>query len=84
MKVQKIEDEKKKLVVEVDGEDNSLVNLLVDESLDSGAVSAFGRQQHPMVPKLTITVAGDNPKSTLEKAAKNVEKLAKAFQTGFK
>jgi len=84
MKIQKIEESKKKITVEVEGEDHSLVNVLVDESFKSGAEAAFTNQQHPMVAKNTITVSGESPKKTLEKAAKNVEKLAKEFQTQFK
>lgn len=84
MKLTKIEDEKKKLTVELEGEDHSLVNLLVDESFEAGADTAFTRQQHPMVATPTVTVAGDSPKKILETAAKNVEKLAKQFQTAFK
>jgi len=84
MKLTKIDGDKKKLTVEVEGEDHSLVNLLVDESFEAGADSAFARQRHPMVANPTVTVAGDKPEKILESAAKNVEKLAKEFQSQFK
>ena len=84
MKVTKIEEGKKEFKVEVDGEDHSLVNLLVDESFEAGAEAAFTRQQHPMVANPSITVSGDNPKKILGTAAKNVEKRAKEFQSKFK
>lgn len=84
MKVKKVEETDKKLTVEMEGEDYSMANLLVDESFESGADAAFMRQQHPMVASPSVTVSGSNPKKILSGAAKNVEKLAKEFQSKFK
>lgn len=84
MKVSKIEGDKSSLKIEVKGEDHSLVNLLVNESYESGASSAYARQDHPMIANQTIMVRGTSPKKILDDASKKIQALSKEFLQKFK
>lgn len=80
MKLKKVEDKKNKLVVEVEGEGHTFLNLLRENCWEAGAEQASYMMEHPKLSEPQITVRGKNPKKILKKASKITEKQAKEMK----
>ena len=84
MKLKKIEKTKEKLVVEVEGENHTLLNLLRENSWKVGAAQASYTIEHPYLVQPKITVISESPAKTLAQAAELAMEDAAAFQKEFK
>lgn len=85
MELKLIEDKKTKLVLEVHGEDHTLVNALTDElwNDDSVKVAAY-RIDHPLIgiPTMIVETSGKDAKDVLSKAAQRLGKDAEKIVKG--
>lgn len=80
MKLKKISKTKEKLVVEVDGEDHTLLNLLRENAWNTGADQAAYMIEHPYLLKPKIIIRSKNPVKTLVDAAQAAADEAEVFQ----
>ena len=84
MKLKKLEKTKDKLVVEVDGEGHTLLNLLRENSWKTGATQASYMIEHPYLSTPKIIIHSKTPVKTLASAAQMVLDDGIAFQKEFK
>jgi DNA-directed RNA polymerase subunit L len=87
MELKVVNDDEKKLVVELLGETVSFAHMLKDELCkDSSVKETAAIQEHPYLsqPKIFVAVSRGTPKAALEKASDNIGKQAKEFKDKFK
>ena len=84
MKLTALEKKKDKWMVEVDGEDHTLLNLLTENAWKRKAKQASYTIKHPYLSKPVITVRGANPKKILADSAQKIIDDAKAFEKEIK
>lgn len=92
MKIKILNEEKKRMEFEIEGESHTLCNMLRSELLnDENVKIAVYRISHPLlkVPRFLIETNGsETPREALVKAAKRIiktnEKFAEAFSSAFK
>lgn len=86
MELRTLTKEDKTLEVEVDGEDDTILNLVKEQLLaDDNVKAATYTRRHPQldVPRLRLTVARGDPANALTKAIKAVKKELDEFETDF-
>jgi DNA-directed RNA polymerase subunit L len=87
MELKIIEQEKNKLVLEIEGEDHTFCNVLKDELWNDEHVKlASYNIKHPVVSSPYVIVETDGsitPQQALANAAKRVGKAAEKFKTEF-
>jgi len=79
MEVVIVEEKKDKLVFDIRGDANTVVNVLKKELWNDSHVKASGYHiEHPLinVPRFVLQTDGVDPKKTLKSAIKRVEKQA--------
>ncbi|MBW2992623.1 DNA-directed RNA polymerase subunit L [Candidatus Woesearchaeota archaeon] len=86
MEVKILEDKKKRIVLELEGEDHTFCNLIKKELWnDSHVKVAAYNIDHPMIgkPKMIVETDGGDPRKALTDAAKRVEKDLDKFKSEF-
>lgn len=83
MKLNVLERKKDKLVIEVNGEDHTLLNILRVNSWKFGAKQVSYMFRHPYLSNPEIIVKADNPKKVLKDAAQLLINDAEMFQKQF-
>ena len=84
MEINVVEEGKKKIVFEIEGEDHSLANSLVNELWNDSHVSVSGyTMEHPLVgkPRIVVETDGKNPRTALVDAAKRLIKMNDKFKS---
>ncbi|MBI4167548.1 MAG: hypothetical protein HY515_01185 [Candidatus Aenigmarchaeota archaeon] len=84
MKLNVIENSDKKANIELEGESETLANLLRKKLWESGAKQAAFMREHPYLAMPKVIVYGKNPMKMLDNAAQKIIDQAKEFQTEFK
>ncbi len=88
MELNVLEQTENKIVVEVRGEDHTLLNLLREACWTEGADQATYMIEHPYLSQPKIIVRGKNPKKILINAAQliidQIEEFAKEFRRASK
>lgn len=84
MEIKILEEEKSKLIIEIEGEDDTFCNTIKDElHKDKDVKIASYKIPHPLKKKVTMQVEGKDPKKSLVEAAKRVKKNADDFGKAF-
>jgi len=68
MDLEVIEQTENKLVIEIKGEDHTLLNLLREAAWRAGADQAAYMREHPYLTEPKLIIRGKNPKRILQKA----------------
>ena len=77
-----IKDTKNELEIEITGETHSLCNALRRVLMeDKNVVSAAYSIDHPIVGEPNLYIKGKNPRKSLEKAAKTLQKRSDEFKS---
>ncbi|MBS3055729.1 MAG: DNA-directed RNA polymerase subunit L [Candidatus Aenigmarchaeota archaeon] len=87
MELSVIEEDEKKLILEVKGESISFANMIKSELWNDKSVSEAAHiKEHPYLgqPKIFVKTDRGSPKVALEKASVRVLDKAKEFQEEFK
>ncbi|MGB9748811.1 MAG: DNA-directed RNA polymerase subunit L [Candidatus Woesearchaeota archaeon] len=92
MKINILNEEKKRMEFEIEGESHTLCNMLKNELLnDENVKIAIYRINHPLLktPRFLVETNGnETPREALVKAAKRIlktnEKFAEVFSSAFK
>lgn len=87
MELRVVEEDEKKLVLEIEGETFTLTNMLREELWsDKSVAEAASIKRHPYLdqPKILVKVYRGNPKNALEKAASRIVDKSKDFKEEFK
>lgn len=87
MQLKTVEEDEKKIILEVGGETVSFVNLIREELWNDKSVSEAAHiKEHPYLaqPKIFVKTDRGSPKTALEKAATRIEDQAKEFKEAFK
>lgn len=87
MQVNVIKDEKNVLIIEVKGESETFLNMIVEELWNvKGVEEAAFYREHPFLdqPKLFIKTSGVSPRKALKQALKNVKEKLKMLKTAYK
>jgi DNA-directed RNA polymerase subunit L len=87
MELSVIEEDEKRLILEVKGESVSFANLIRSELWNDKSVSEAAHiKEHPYLdqPKILVKTERGSPRVALEKAAVRVLDKAKEFQEEFK
>ncbi|MEM5804430.1 MAG: hypothetical protein QXU82_01085 [Candidatus Aenigmatarchaeota archaeon] len=77
-----VEDQKERLKVEVEGETETITNLIAKEAWEHGDAAAI--REHPFMARPAIVVRGKSPKTILKKGAVAAEEKAEEFIEEFK
>ena len=81
MKINFIEDKKNSITFEIEGATHGFCNLLKEELIkDSSVKLATYRIDHPLVGIPRMKVEGSNPKASVKKAIKSLNKQVTAFK----
>ncbi len=83
MDIKALEKKKDRFVIEVRGEDHTLLNLLREKTWKAGAQQANYMIEHPYLSVPKITVKAKDPKKVLRGAAELVVSEAKEFSRLF-
>ena len=86
MKINVIEDQKNKLVFEIEGVSHGFCNILKEKLLeDSHVKTATYRVEHPLVnvPKMIVETDGASPRKTVVDATKRLKKACEKFESEF-
>lgn len=86
MELRTLAKEDKTLELEVEGEDDTVLNLIKEELLgDDNVSSATYTRRHPQLdtPRLRLTVVRGDPSNALKKALKSLRGTFDAFETDF-
>lgn len=81
-----LEKEDRSISLEVQGEDDTILNLIRQRLLEDDNVSAATyTREHPRLdnPQLDVTVVRGKPENAIEKAVKAVRKEFDEFETAF-
>jgi len=84
MKLKKLEKTKDKLVVEVQGEDHTLLNLLRENAWKKQADQASYIIEHPYLSDPKIIIRSKDPKKILVNSAQLIVEDVASFQKAFK
>ncbi len=79
MEISVLEESKNRLVIEIHGEDHTMVNALKKELWNDKDVKIAGYTvNHPSIgiPRLVVETAGEDPRKALTEAAKRLKKDA--------
>lgn len=79
MELRIVEQGEGKLVLEVGGEDHSLLNLLREACWQEGAEQASYMIEHPYMSQPKLIVYGKDPKRIMQNAAQRIIALAQEF-----
>ncbi len=83
MNIKALEKKKDRFVIEVRGEDHTLLNLLREKSWKAGAQQANYMIEHPYLAVPKIIIKASDPKKVLRGAAELVVSEAKEFGKQF-
>jgi DNA-directed RNA polymerase subunit L len=86
MQLKVVKEEDKKLILEVEGEDYTLVTLMSSELWNDKSVSeAAFIKEHPYLaePKIFVKTERGEPRDALEKAAQRIAEQSKEFKEEF-
>ena len=64
-------------------EDHTMANLVKELAWSHSAEAAY-RVDHPLIGQPTVKVVAKNPKTALDKVAKDIVKLSKSIQSALK
>lgn len=87
MKVKKIVDNKYEMRIEVDGENETIFNMLKDKLLSMDDVDSAGfRKEHPMIDKVEMVILTKNKeaKSVLNKAITELSAELSSLKRGIR
>ena len=86
MEIKITEEKKNRIVLEIEGEDNTFCNMIKKELWNDEHVKAASYNiDHPMIgkPKMIVETDGENPRKALTDAAKRAQKELDKFKTEF-
>lgn len=87
-KIEVVKNTDKELIINIADEDHTIGNLIAKIAEDKpGVVYSAYRIEHPLIPKLTITIITDGsrkPLSILKEVLNDIAKQAIEFQEKFK
>ena len=86
MEIKIIEETKKKIVLDIDGEDHTLMNLIKEElKRDKNVKIVSYTEKHPLKKtiRLLLETNGEEPKKTIINAIKKVKKDIDSFDAAF-
>ena len=84
MKLVVLEKGKDKMVIEVQGETHTFLNLLRENAWKSGSKQTSYMIEHPHLSEPKLIIRGKYPKKTLDKAAQMIIEQAKEFERELK
>lgn len=84
MKLVLLENTDKKIILEVQGETHTFLNLLRENAWDSGSRQASYMMEHPYLSEPKLIIRADNPKRVLDNAAQMIIDQAKEFEKEFR
>ncbi|MEM5798576.1 MAG: DNA-directed RNA polymerase subunit L [Candidatus Aenigmatarchaeota archaeon] len=84
MEIAILEETDNKIVIEVRGEDHTLLNILREACWQEGAEQASYMIEHPYMSQPKLIVYGKNPRKIVMSAAQAVINLAQEFSTEIK
>jgi DNA-directed RNA polymerase subunit L len=84
MKLVALEKSDGKMILEVQGETHTFLNLLRENAWKSGGKQASYMIEHPYLSEPKLTVRAKNPKKTLDNAAQMIIDQTKEFEREFK
>jgi len=84
MKLVLLENTDKKIILEVQGETHTFLNLLRENAWDSGSRQASYMMEHPYLSEPKLIIRADNPKKVLDNAAQMIIDQAKEFGKEFR
>jgi len=84
MKLVLLENSEKKMILEVQGETHTFLNLLKENAWEAGSKQASYMIQHPYLSEPKLIIRAENPKKVLDSAAQAIIDQAKDFEKEFK
>jgi DNA-directed RNA polymerase subunit L len=84
MKLVLLESSEGKMVLEVRGENHTLLNLLRENAWDAGSKQASYMIEHPYLSEPKLIIRADNPKKVLDSSAQAILDSAKEFEREFR
>ena len=84
MKLVVLENDPKKMVLEVQGETHTFLNLLRENAWEAGSKQASYMIEHPYLSEPKMIIRADNPKKVLDAAAHMIIDQAKEFEKEFR
>jgi DNA-directed RNA polymerase subunit L len=82
MELNVLEKSKNKLMLEIIGEDHTLLNALKEELKDDKNVKLVAYKiEHPLISNPVLLVEGDKPEKLIENALKKLKKSFSEMQT---
>ncbi|NPA22189.1 MAG: hypothetical protein GXN92_01250 [Candidatus Micrarchaeota archaeon] len=74
MKILAMDEKENELTITYETHDVALFELVVSRLNQEKGVEATYIKEHPLVPKVVLTIRGKDPKKSLEKVIKKLEK----------